>query len=1140
MIKLPPSAKPGFVQNLGQLPGDSPALAITELAKQADGLIVVITSGSGSTESLCEEIRFFSGAADAILHFPDRETLPYDNFSPHQDIISERLLALYQLPQRSHGVLVIPVSALMHKLPPADYITSNSLMLACGDKQDISSLRRNLDKAGYRCVETVMEHGEYAVRGSLVDLYPMGSKLPYRVDFFDNEIETLRTFEPDTQRTVDKIDSIKLLPARETPLDSNAISTFKDGWHSHFNVDHRHCPIYQDVAEGIAPPGVEYYLPLFFDQTMLLTDYLPPQCTIVFHGEVHEAAERFWQDANGRFEDLNIDARRPLLPPGALFSRVDELFGHFKTFGQYKLHSDQPTTLALAPCPPLEADARKKEPWAKLQDFHDSWPGRLLFSAESAGRREALAEQLASIDIRPAMFDSWLAFLASDAPLGITVAPLGDGFLVGDGALALVPEAQLLGQRVAHRDQEQKAQDITDSVVRNLAELRAGSPVVHIDHGVGRYRGLQVLEVDGDQHEFLLLEYADEAKLYVPVSSLHLINRFTGSEDELAPLHKLGSDSWARAREKAARQIRDAAAELLELYAKRAARTGRSLKVAADVYTSFAADFPFEETPDQATAIEAVIGDMAGETPMDRLICGDVGFGKTEVAMRAAFIAVQNGMQVAVLVPTTLLAQQHYDSFRDRFADSAINIAVMSRFRSAKEQAAARDKLESGNVDIVIGTHKLLQGDINYNNLGLVIVDEEHRFGVKQKEVLKNLRTEVDILNLTATPIPRTLNMSLAGMRDLSIIATPPAKRLAIRTFVREYDKAVIKEAILRELLRGGQVFYVHNDVSTIERTARELGELIPEARIAIGHGQMRERELEQVMSDFYHKKANVLLCTTIIETGIDIPSANTMIIARADKFGLAQLHQLRGRVGRSHHQAYAYLLTPHYKSMTADATKRLEAIAETQDLGAGFVLATHDLEIRGAGELLGDEQSGHIQKIGFTMYMDMLDRAVQTLKQGKELSDKTPVIHETEVNLNIAAILPHEYLPDVHMRLTLYKRIANARSEADLRALQVEMIDRFGLLPEQAKYLFRVTGIKLEADQLGINKVEAGARGGKLAFDQDTPVDPLVLVKLVQGDPQCYRLAGNELRFSVELMSAEDRIDFVTALLKTLQTAAA
>ena len=1134
-------------RSLVQLPGDSRALAVAEACAQAGRLAVVITASTAASDALQDATAFFCGDPAAVLHFPDRETLPYDAFSPHQDITSERLLSLYRLPDRRSGILVIPITALMHRLPPVAYVRANSLQVAVGDRRSLDALREHLSAAGYRAVDTVMEHGEYAVRGSLLDLFPMGSDQPYRIDFFDDEIESLRSFDPDSQRTIAKLSEIRLLPAREMPLTAAAIKLFKEQWHARFSVDHRACPVYQDVADGLAPPGIEYYLPLFFDGTVLLDDYLPDDCLILLEHGAHQAAERFWQDVCNRHDDLNIDPRRPLLPPRELFATADELFGALRKYPRIDLiaeRSEPPprhaTDLPLQPCPVLEADIRKREPWARLDEFVRHWPGRVLFTAESAGRREILAEQLASAGIAPRQVADWQAFLQGGDNPAITLAPLASGFLIGD-AIAVIPESALLGGRVAQRRRDPKAGGSADAIIRNLAELSIGSAVVHIDHGVGRYLGLQCLEIEGEPCEFLVLQYADDAKLYVPVSSLQLINRYTGVADEHAPLHRLGSDTWQREREKAARQIRDAAAELLEIYARRAARPGTSLRADALEYARFAAEFPFEETDDQREAIDAVIADLARPTPMDRLVCGDVGFGKTEVAMRAAFVAAQSGHQVAVLVPTTLLAQQHYDSFRDRFADWPVHIEQMSRFRSAKQQAEARQRIADGRADIVIGTHKLLQDTIGYHNLGLVIIDEEHRFGVRQKDQLKALRAEVDVLTLTATPIPRTLNMSMAGMRDLSIIATPPARRLAIKTFVRRHDKAIIKEAVLRELLRGGQVYFVHNDVSTIQRAARELNELVPEARITIGHGQLRERELELVMSDFHHKKYNILVCSTIIETGIDIPSANTIIIERADRFGLAQLHQLRGRVGRSHHQAYAYLLTPDPKAMTPDAAKRLDAIAEAQELGAGFVLATHDLEIRGTGELLGEDQSGHMQKIGFTLYMDMLERAVQALRQGRSISPRSTPIHDAQVNLNIAAVIPEDYVPDVHTRLTLYKRIASARTEDALRSLQIEMIDRFGLLPEHARELFRVTAMKLRAAALGIHKIEAGAKGGKLFFGQETPIDPLTLVRIVQADPGRFRLeAGNQLRFQADLRTAEQRLSFVASVLEQLQPQAA
>ncbi|HET8731619.1 MAG TPA: transcription-repair coupling factor, partial [Moraxellaceae bacterium] len=755
-------------------------------------------------------------------------------------------------------------------------------------------------------------------------------------------------------------------------------------------------------------------------------------------------------------------------------------------------------------------------------------------------RRESLLELLARASLKPGAVSGWDDFLArKDTTPAIAVGPLEQGLWLQDPPIAVITESQLLGQRVMQsRRRKATSQDVSSElVIRNLSELQPGAPVVHIDHGVGRYQGLVTLEVDNQAQEFLLLEYADSAKLYVPVSSLQLIARYSGADDDHAPLHRLGTEQWTKARRKAAEQVRDTAAELLNIYARRAARPGHAFSFNESDYALFASGFPFEETADQAAAIIATIADLRAKRPMDRLVCGDVGFGKTEVAMRAAFVAVQDGGQVVVLVPTTLLAQQHYENFRDRFADWPIKIDVLSRFKSAKEQAAALKQLEEGKIDIIIGTHKLLAEDVRFKHLGLIIVDEEHRFGVRHKEALKNMRAEVDMLTLTATPIPRTLNMAFAGMRDLSIIATPPARRLAVKTFVRESHPAVIKEAILRELLRGGQVYYLHNEVESIEKCSQELQALVPEARIGIAHGQMRERELEQVMQQFYHKQFNVLVCTTIVETGIDVPSANTIIMDRADKLGLAQLHQLRGRVGRSHHQAYAYLLTPHQKAMTGDAEKRLEAIAAAGELGAGFALASHDLEIRGAGELLGEEQSGNINTVGFTLYMEMLEQAVKAIRSGKTPNLDQPLAQGTDVNLRISALIPDAYLPDVHNRLMLYKRISNAKDQAELDELQVEMIDRFGLLPEQTKNLFAVTSLKIEAEKLGITKIDASAGGGRLEFGTETKVDPMRLVKMIQTQPRKFRLEGaDKLRFIMEMQDPQVRLQRLRDLLQSLQ----
>ncbi|WP_193164075.1 transcription-repair coupling factor [Microbulbifer hainanensis] len=1157
MTDLSPLSPPDFRsssdrQFWGQLHGAAAAVAILNAARRAETPTLLVTRDSQEAHRLEVQLKFFNksrrddgdGSELEIFHFPDWEILPYDTFSPHQDIISDRLATLYRLPQMGRGIVIVPVSTLMHRLPPRDYVAGNALILQEGQRFDIDAQRRLLEQAGYHCVDTVYEHGEFAVRGALMDIFPMGSRLPYRIDLFDDEIETLRTFDPETQRTVDNVDSVHLLPAREFPLHKAALAEFLQNWHEQFDCDPSQVSIYQDISAGIAPAGIEYYLPLFFrDQCASLFDYLPENSQAFLQGDIQQPIEHFWREVGNRYESRCGDLTRPILKPRQILLNIDEFNAALKgmpraIFSEETLPQGQGNHNFTTDAPPkLPVDGKAEQPLAALESYLMEYSGRVLFCAESGGRREALLELLRGIRLEPTQFGSWSDFLASEESFGITVAPLDQGLKLADPAINLIAEPQLFGERVLQQRRRKKAKDDADNAVKNLAELRIGAPVVHIDHGVGRYRGLQHLEIDGQPAEFLTLEYADEAKLYVPVASLHLISRYSGADEALAPQHKLGSEQWQKAKRKAAEKVRDAAAELLDIYARREARVGHAFADPGLAYREFAAGFPFEETPDQQQAIEAVVADMLSKKPMDRLVCGDVGFGKTEVAMRAAFVAAHAGKQVAMLVPTTLLAQQHFQSFRDRFADWPLNIEVISRFRSGKEIDSIKDKVASGAVDILVGTHKLLQSDLDFKNLGLLIIDEEHRFGVRQKERLKSLRAEVDILTLTATPIPRTLNMAMAGIRDLSVIATPPARRLSVKTFVRERDEALIKEAVLREILRGGQVYFLHNEVKSIKRMARELQELIPEARIGIGHGQMRERELEQVMSDFYHKRFNVLICTTIIETGIDIPTANTILIERADKFGLAQLHQLRGRVGRSHHQAYAYLLTPNKRAMTTDAVKRLEAISEAQDLGAGFTLATHDLEIRGAGELLGEEQSGQIQSVGFNLYMEMLDHAVKAIREGR-----TPNIDEplespaVDVNLRVPALIPEDYLPDVHGRLMMYKRIANAADSQALRELQVEMIDRFGLLPEPVKHLFRTTEIKLRADGMGIRKLEASAVRGRIEFADNTRVDPLTLVKMVQTEPGRYQLQGaNQLSFALDEEGPDQRLQQISGVLERL-----
>jgi transcription-repair coupling factor (superfamily II helicase) len=1124
--------------------GSSFGLILSRTARAHAGPLVVVTTDTASTTRLEYELRFYLGKDDAlpVRTFPDWETLPYDVFSPHQDIISERLATLYQLPQMQRGVLLVPITTLMVRLAPRAFLDAHSLMLDVGQKLDLAQMRLRLEAAGYRCVSTVYEHGEFAVRGSLLDLYPMGARTPYRVDLFDDEIEQIRSFDPESQRSLDKVTTLRLLPAREFPLDEAAIARFRQSFRVAFDVSLHECSIYRDVSKALAPAGIEYYLPLFFEQTSTLFDYFPPGALLVSADEVDHAAETFWDSVNARYESHRHNTDRPLLAPTRVFLPADEVFGGFKRFPRVRMQhfacdEQQAHAINYATGAPthLTLDPRAAQPTAVLKSFIDGYRGRVLFAAETTGRRESLLEMCRGCDLHPAAFDDWNAFLASDAPLGITVAPLDQGLLLEDPPIAVIAETQLFGEHAMQRRRRKRKGRDPEAVVSSLAELTLGAPVVHEDNGVGRYLGLQKLNIGGVETEFLTLEYAGGDKLYVPVSSLHLISRYTGMTPEHAPLHRLGSGQWEKARRKAAEKARDVAAELLDIYARRAARVGYSYRV-DDHYRAFAATFPFEETPDQEEAIIAVLDDMKSDKPMDRLVCGDVGFGKTEVALRAAFVAVHAGKQVAILVPTTLLAQQHYQTFKDRFADWPFRVESVSRFRSKKEQDAVLKGLREGTVDVVIGTHKLIQEGIAFKNLGLVIIDEEHRFGVRQKDRFKSLRAEVDVLTLTATPIPRTLNLSLSNLRDLSIIATPPARRLAIKTFVTQWNDDLIKEACQRELKRGGQVYFLHNDIETIEKTARELEALVPEATIRVAHGQMPERELERAMLDFYHQRFNVLVCTTIIETGIDVPQANTLIVDRADHFGLAQLYQLRGRVGRSHHQAYAYLIVPPRAAMTADAIKRLEAIESIHDLGTGFTLATHDLEIRGAGELLGEEQSGQMQEIGYSLYLELLERAVNALRAGRQPELDRPLDHGAEIDLGVPALIPDDYLPDVHARLIMYKRIASAKDTDELRELQVEMIDRFGLLPEQTKNLFRITELKLKATPLGLRKIEVGAGGGRFVFTAQPNVDPMKIIGLVQKQPKVYRLdGGDKLKLLKPLPETQERFQQVEQLLGTL-----
>jgi transcription-repair coupling factor (superfamily II helicase) len=1144
----PVPVDPGDVRRWTGLHGCARGLCVASAAADHQGPTVVVVPDTPSAHRLETELRFFSppGEGVRLLHFPDWETLPYDVFSPHEDITSERLATLKALPDLQRGVLVVPVTTLMSRLPPRAYLEGHAVTLRVGDQLDIEPYRQRLEAAGYRCVGQVMEHGEFAVRGSLLDLFPMGTEQPLRIDLLDDEVDTIRPFDPETQRSSGTVDSVELLPAREIPLDADGIARFRRAWRAQFEGEPSRCPVYRDVSQGLSPAGIEYYLPLFFDAPATLLDHLPADALIILYGHVHEAGERFWEEVGERYEQGRHDRERPLLPPDRLFVQTNELFRALGACPQVRLEHDETLTGERAGLhrfdtrapTSLPVDARAERPLALLEQFLAGFAGRVLIVAETPGRRETLLETFRAHGIHPVATPGWQAFLEGDEPLAMTVAPLERGAVLGDLHVAVVTETQLFGERVSQRRRRARATRDAEAMVRNLTELHVGAPVVHEHHGIGRYRGLETLTAGGLTSEFLTIEYADGDRLYVPVVSLHLVSRYTGAEPDNAPLHKLGSQQWQKARRKAAQRAFDVAAELLDIQARRLARAGNRFEIDAHHLRLFEQGFPFEETPDQEAAIAAVLEDMRSSRPMDRLVCGDVGFGKTEVAMRAAFVAVQAGWQVAILVPTTLLTQQHHQTFSDRFADWPVRVEQLSRFRSRKERDAVLADLASGKVDIVVGTHKLIQDDVRFKRLGLVVLDEEHRFGVRQKERLKSLRSETDVLTLTATPIPRTLNMALGGMRDLSLIATPPERRLSIKTFVRQWDKGLIREACLREIHRGGQVYFVHNRVEDIEEMAVKVEALMPDAQVRVAHGQMRERDLERTMQDFYHRRFNILVCTTIIETGIDVPSANTIVINRADRFGLAQLHQLRGRVGRSHHRAYAYLLAPPPRSMTADAAKRLEAIESLEDLGIGFSLATHDLEIRGAGELLGEEQSGQIHEVGYSLYTEMLERAVRALKAGRAPQLDRPLDHGAEVDLRAPALIPDDYLPDVHARLIMYKRIASARTKEELRELQVDMIDRFGLLPDAVKLLFRITALKLRATPLGIRKADLGERGGRIVFERDAAVDPQSVVGLLQSEPKTYRLDGpDKLRLTKELPEVVDRAAALEALLDRLGT---
>jgi transcription-repair coupling factor (superfamily II helicase) len=1136
-----PAIAPGKRYTLPRPIGSADALLLARLAEahaQAGRLTAMITAEPGDAQRLADELAFFAPTL-RIAVFPDWETLPYDNFSPHQDLISERLATLWRVhAQKDVDVVLVPATTALQRLAPPAFLAARTFHFRQKAKLDEAALKAQFTLAGYQHVSQVVSPGEYAVRGGLIDLYPMGSPMPYRIDLFDDEIDSIRAFDPDSQRSLYPVPEVRLLPGREFPLDEAARKAFRARWREQIEGDPTKSRIYKDIDAGIATAGIEYYLPLFFDATATLFDYFGANAALVLHGEVNDALERFWADTRERHRFLQHDRERPILPPEALFLRPEDFFGATQAHATLALRGTEPTDWAR-PLPDVAVDRNASEPLAALESHLRTTAARVLLVAESEGRRETLLDLLRDHHIAVPAVATLGEFMADRTEkVAIAAAPLAEGFHWHDGEVSVqfITETELFATApMARRRRKQEAQSDVNALIKDLSELKAGDPVVHVNHGIGRYVGLTHIDLGDGPSEFLHLEYADKATLYVPVAQLHLISRYTGVSADEAPLHKLGSNQWDKAKRKAAEQVRDTAAELLALYARRAAREGHAHRFTAHDYEAFAASFGFEETPDQRAAIHGVIQDLISPKPMDRLVCGDVGFGKTEVALRAAFVAVHGGKQVALLAPTTLLAEQHYQTIADRFGPWPVKVAEMSRFRSPKEIAAALAGLADGSIDIVVGTHKLLSKDVKFARLGLLVIDEEHRFGVRHKEAMKAMRSEVDVLTLTATPIPRTLGMALEGLRDLSVIATAPQRRLAIKTFVRNESSGTIREAVLRELKRGGQVYFLHNEVETIEHRRAKLAELVPEARIAVAHGQMPERQLESVMRDFVAQRHNLLLCSTIIETGIDVAAANTIVISRADKFGLAQLHQLRGRVGRSHHQAYAYLLVPDMQGLSKAAAQRLDAIQQMEELGSGFYLAMHDLEIRGAGEVLGENQSGNMMEVGFQLYNDMLAEAVRALKSGREPDLLAPLGVTTEINLHAPALLPDAYCNDVQVRLNLYKRLATAARAEQIDTLLEEVTDRFGKLPSQGQTLFDTHRLRVLAQAYSVSKIDAGPKQILITFRPQAPVDPLRIIELVQRNRH-IKLAGNDkLRIERDTADAQARAQLVRDTLRAL-----
>jgi transcription-repair coupling factor (superfamily II helicase) len=1129
---------------------DAVLLAQLALRDKAQGRITaIVTADATDAQRLVDEVQFFAPALRLAI-FPDWETLPYDTFSPHQDLISERLATLWRISQRDKAqgadLVLVPATTALYRLAPPAFLAGYTFEFKVKQKLDEAKLKAQLTLAGYSHVTQVVSPGEYAVRGGLIDLFPMGSLVPYRVDLFDDEIDSIRTFDPDSQRSLYPVPEVRLLPGREFPMDEAARAKFRSRWRELLDGDPTKSRIYKDMGNGVATAGIEYYLPLFFEQTATVFDYLGKDATVVLHGDLEPAFQRFWQDTKDRYRLVQGDPERPALPPEALFLNAEQFYGLCNQYAQLALRTgtdDVPDNALAQTLPDLTVVRGAEDPLSRLQAHIRSGASRVLILAESDGRRESLLDFVRSSGLTPPVFDSLEDFLTSEEKVGMATSSLNQGFHWFEHGIDLVTETELFaaGPTTRRRKKQEQVSDV-EALIKDLSELNVGDPVVHSQHGIGRYRGLINMDLgekneDGTPalQEFLHLEYADQATLYVPVSQLQLIGRYTGVSADEAPLHRLGSGQWEKAKRRAAEQVRDSAAELLNIYARRAAREGHPFRYSPQDYETFANDFGFEETADQNAAIHAVIQDMISPRPMDRLVCGDVGFGKTEVALRAAFVAVTGGKQVAILAPTTLLAEQHYQTLQDRFAKWPVKVAEISRFRSGKEVTAALKGIADGTVDIVVGTHKLLSESTKFHDLGLLIIDEEHRFGVRHKEAMKALRAEVDVLTLTATPIPRTMGMALEGLRDLSVIATAPQRRLAIKTFVRNEGTGVIREAVLRELKRGGQCYFLHNEVDTIENRRQKLEEILPEARIAVAHGQMPERELERVMRDFVAQRYNILLCSTIIETGIDVPTANTIVISRADKFGLAQLHQLRGRVGRSHHQAYAYLMVPEIQGLTKQAAQRLDAIQQMEELGSGFYLAMHDLEIRGAGEVLGENQSGNMMEVGFQLYNEMLSEAVRCLKLGQEPDLLSPLSATTDINLHAPALLPGDYCGDVHLRLSFYKKLATAKTSDQIDALLEELVDRFGKLPPQAQTLVDVHRLRVLTLPYGVIKVDASPSLIQITFKPNPPVDPMGIIHLIQKNKH-IKLAGNDkLRIERELPDPKMRAQMVRDVLKSL-----